>query len=211
MHMIEETRFGGWDAQTLGRAVRASGISTDMAKALFPNGVADLSGYLSVWADELMMETLLARNVKPMRVRERVAQAVWVRLAVLEPHKHAVRGAAALWAKGRVGRGGRAMWRSADLIWDWAGDEATDYNRYTKRGLLCAVMASTMLFWLADRSAGHQRTRAFLDARIDNVLSFGRVSGPVMARVAAFGRSLRPRQDGAAPQEHNDRGGRLGR
>lgn len=190
VHMLDEARFGGWGAESMGRAVKAAGVSADMAKALFPGGASDLSAYLSAWADELMMETLAVRNVRPMRVRDRVAQAVWVRLAVLEPHKSAVQGAAAQWVKGRAGRGARALWRSADLIWDWAGDKSTDYNRYTKRGLLCGVMASTLVFWLADTSPGHARTQAFLEARIQNVLDFGRVGGPLIGRAVKWGAAM---------------------
>ena len=41
---------------------------------------------------------------------------------------------------------------TVDAIWYAAGDSATDFNFYTKRGLLAAVYGATMLYWLDDRS-----------------------------------------------------------
>ena len=62
------------------------------------------------------------------------------------------------------------MYRSVDAIWYAAGDTATDYNFYTKRGLLAAVYGTTLLYWLNDRSEGFADTRGFLDRRIAEVM-----------------------------------------
>ena len=63
-------------------------------------------------------------------------------------------------------------WRTADRIWRLAGDTATDFNHYTKRITLGAVYSSTLLAWLDDKSEGLVESRAFLDRRIANVMSF---------------------------------------
>jgi ubiquinone biosynthesis protein COQ9 len=76
------------------------------------------------------------------------------------------------------------LWRSADRIWTWAGDTATDYNHYTKRALLSGVMASTTLFWMQDNSPASAASRAFLDRRIDNVLNIGRLLGTLKKKAA---------------------------
>lgn len=78
-------------------------------------------------------------------------------------------------------RGGKIAWRTADRIWDWAGDNATDYNHYTKRALLCGVLVSTTLAWLDDDSTGMQETEAFLKRRIDNAMSIGKIAGKAKA------------------------------
>jgi ubiquinone biosynthesis protein COQ9 len=64
----------------------------------------------------------------------------------------------------------RLAWRSADRIWRVAGDTATDFNHYTKRGILSALYTSTMLVFLDDDSEGLVTTRGFLDRRIDDVM-----------------------------------------
>ena len=68
--------------------------------------------------------------------------------------------------------GARLAWRSADRIWRLAGDEATDFNHYSKRGLLIGVYASTTFIFLDDQSDGLADTRAFLDRRIGDVMRF---------------------------------------
>ena len=57
-------------------------------------------------------------------------------------------------------------------MWRIAGDTSTDFNHYTKRMTLGAVYGSTLLVWLDDQSEGLGETAAFLDRRIDDVMSF---------------------------------------
>jgi ubiquinone biosynthesis protein COQ9 len=81
---------------------------------------------------------------------------------------------------------GRLVYRTCDRIWRAAGDSATDFNFYTKRGLLAGVVTSTMLYWLQDKSEGSQATSAFLDRRIADVLTIGGRIGKVRERLSQF-------------------------
>jgi len=69
-----------------------------------------------------------------------------------------------------VATGAKLAWRTADRIWRLAGDATTDFNHYSKRGLLIGVYASTLLVFLDDESEGLAETRAFLDRRIGDVM-----------------------------------------
>ena len=60
-------------------------------------------------------------------------------------------------------------WATADGLWRWAGDTATDENHYSKRALLCAILMSTLAVRLA---RGEDAAARHLDARIANVMSF---------------------------------------
>ena len=66
------------------------------------------------------------------------------------------------------------LWQAADDVWIAAGDVSTDYNRYTKRLLLIAVMKSTLSFWLKDISTDCSATWTFLDRRVDDVMRIGK-------------------------------------
>ena len=68
------------------------------------------------------------------------------------------------------------IWQTADIIWEWAGDTATDYNRYTKRGLLVTVIGSTTFYWLTKSDASMEDVDQFLRARIENVLKVGQAA-----------------------------------
>lgn len=170
--------FDGWTMAALENAAAAAGYSAAMVTSVFPQGVKDAMAYLSHWADAKMLQSLKKTNPVSMRIRERIALAVRTRLEILAPHKEAERLAIAFWMRPlRKWEAGKLVWKTADAIWIWAGDTATDYNRYTKRGLLSGVLTATTLYWLNDQSAGHADSWAFLDRRIDNVLSIGKIVG----------------------------------
>lgn len=170
--------FDGWTQAMLEQAAVSAGYEAAMVTAVFPKGVKDALIHLSDWADQQALARLRAANPVSMRVRDRITLGVRTRLAVLEPHKEAERLALSYWMRPlRKIEGAKLVWKTADVIWDWAGDTATDYNRYTKRSLLCGVIVATTLFWLTDTSQDQRDTDAFLDRRIDNALSIGKIAG----------------------------------
>ena len=175
---LPDIPFDGWTVSVLERAARAAGHEAAMVASVFPAGVKDAIVHLSHWADRHMLESLNTSKNQPTRIRDKITLAVRTRLEVLAPHKEAERLAIAYWLRPlRKWEGVKLVWKTADAIWDWAGDTATDYNRYTKRGLLSGVLTATTLFWLSDSSRGSQDSWAFLDRRIENVMSVGKIVG----------------------------------
>ena len=55
-------------------------------------------------------------------------------------------------------------------MWRLAGDTSTDFNFYTKRGLLAKVYMATLTVWLDDESDDLATTQAFLYRRIEDVM-----------------------------------------
>lgn len=175
---LSDVPFDGWTGPVLKNAAVKSGFAPEMAVSVFPSGVRSALDYFADRADRRMLDALSDVDVNALRVRERIALAVRARLDVLEPYKEAERLAVAYWMRPlRKWEGAKIVWRTADRIWNWAGDTAADYNRLTKRTLLSGVITSTVLYWLTDESAEHADTAAFLDRRIDNVLSIGKIVG----------------------------------
>lgn len=175
---LPDVPFDGWTADVLERAAIAAGYEAAMATAVFPKGVKDAVTYFSHWADKQMLDALKKTDPASLKVRECIALAVRLRFERLEPYREAERLAIAYWMRPfRKFEGARLVWKTADVIWNWAGDTTTDYNYYTKRGLLCGVLTATALFWLNDHSARQKDSWAFLDRRIENVLSVGKIVG----------------------------------
>lgn len=173
--------FDGWTQQSLLQAAVDSGYSDKELNAVFPSGVIDALDGFSDLADREMLELLSSHDPDDMRVRDRIFTAVMARFEFLNAHKEAVRSSAAFWAMpSRKPRVMKIVWRSADVMWNWAGDEAVDYNHYTKRGLLSGILVSTMLVWLDDDSEDMRVTRDFLNRRIENVLFVGQTIGQVI-------------------------------
>lgn len=172
--------FEGWSRRALIAGAADIDVDAATAKRLFPRGGDDLLAHLDVWADRRMVQAVDQSTIDRLRMRERIARLVKMRLEILSPHREAVRRAiAARLLPSNAIKAGPALWRSVDLIWAIAGDRADDASYYTKRGLLLAVWTSTFFYWLEDQSPGLEDSWAFLDRRIDNVMQIGRVRGQV--------------------------------
>ena len=75
--------------------------------------------------------------------------------------------------------GAKAIWETADSIWEGLGDRANDFNWYSKRATLAGVYSATVLYWLGDQSPDHAATWAFLDRRIDDVMQIEKLKKSV--------------------------------
>jgi len=170
--------FDGWTEGALKDTARREGISEEDLHTLFPGGVRDAVRWFSLWADRQMLADLETGDLSALKVRGRIAAAVTARLRALEPHREAVRRALSfLAAPQNAAMGMNLVYRTVDAAWYAAGDRATDFNFYTKRALLGAVLAATTLYWLDDRSEGAADTLGFLDRRLANVMSLPTVGG----------------------------------
>ncbi len=190
--VLARVPFGGWIWSTVEAATADAGFDAPMARRCFPRGVSQVIEFFVADADRRMIEELDRRNLAAMKVRERIATAVRVRLEQNARHRDAIRRALALQTTpqhGPAAIGGMA--RTVDLMWRAAGDSATDFNWYTKRALLAAVYGSTVLYWLDDTSPGFEATWAFLDRRIENVMQIQKLRGQIDRSVARLDAPLK--------------------
>lgn len=166
--------FDGWGIATFRAAVDDAGMDQADARALCPRGGADLAVAFHRMGDAAMVQALAKADLTDMRFRDKVAQAIRLRLAVVDD-KEIVRRGTTLFAMPHMAPdGAKLIWGTADAIWTALGDTSDDVNWYTKRATLSAVYGSVILFWLGDETDGHQATDAFIDRRIDNVMQFER-------------------------------------
>lgn len=165
--------FEGWSPVMLRRAAADAGADRAALAAAFPKGVADLLAYWSVTADEEMRARMRGPDFAARRIRDKVAFAIETRLALLRPHKEAVRRAAATLALPVYAPlAARLAWKTADAVWRGLDDRSTDFNFYTKRAILAGVWSATLARWLADETPDDADTKAFLARRIENVMQF---------------------------------------
>jgi ubiquinone biosynthesis protein COQ9 len=172
--MLPDVPFDGWSRAALRAAARRIGVPAPEALALFPDGPADFAACFSRWADRRMLDRLESLPLDQLRVPERVALAVNIRLEIVEPWREAVRRALTLLSLPQnVPLAMRLLYETVDGIWYAAGDSATDFSFYTKRATLAGIYAATLLYWLEDRSPGFADTRAFLDRRLAGAARIG--------------------------------------
>jgi len=177
----------GFTGKVLEEAGRAAGLSKPETARLFPEGPLSLVEAWSVAVDREMTERLQAMDLPAMKVRQRIAEAVKTRLAILKRHKEAARRAAALLSLPvHAGLAAKLMYRTVDAMWRAAGDTATDFNFYTKRGILAGVYGSTLVRWFSDASADEAATNEFLAARIENVMQFEKFKAKAREALSNF-------------------------
>lgn len=170
--VANEAAFDGWTATAIKAAARGLGLASGEAERLFPGGALDVLSYLSARSDERMVADMEAEGVTGLKVRDRIREAIRIRLDRHVGDREAARRAMALLALPfNAPLGLKLLYRTIDAMWYAAGDTSTDFNFYTKRATLAAVYSATLLYWLNDRSPGSEATWNFLDRRIDNVMA----------------------------------------
>jgi ubiquinone biosynthesis protein COQ9 len=151
----------------------AAGFSLGETELLLPNGPRDLAALYSRSCDAAALASLVGTDPAALKVRARIRHGALARLDAAMAAETATRrwaGYMALPANAPLAL--RLVWESADAIWHWAGDRATDENHYTKRALLAGILASTLLVRL---TAGEAAAEVHLDRRIEAVMTFERL------------------------------------
>lgn len=167
--------FDGWTDKALQLTAEQLGVPPERARLAFPDGSVDM---IDAWFDAIdlaMVRAFPSERIAAMKVRERIRSLVYYRLETINPHKEALRRAFAILAQPQNAMAAaRLAWRAADRMWRLAGDAASDFSHYSKRGILAALYTSTMLVFLDDGTEGLAETQAFLDRRIADVMRFER-------------------------------------
>ena len=160
----------GWNSRMVRAACDDNGLSLGDEELLLPNGARDLAALLSRRHDDRALATLAELDVASLKIRERIARAVSARLEAGAQDLEATRRCAAFLAlPTNADLGLKLAWESADHLWHWAGDTATDWNHYSKRTILSAILIPAMTMrWFDGRDAAD----AFVSRRIDNVMAF---------------------------------------
>jgi len=190
--MLPHVPFDGWGQTALARAAAGCGLDAAAARRIFPGDGMDMIAWHNDMADRWMLADLAALNPEGLKIRERIAAAIRVRLLRAAPHREAVRRGLTLMALPvHAPRALPMLYRTTDVIWRAAGDTATDWNHYSKRLLLGGVYMSTLTFWLDDSSEDFTESRAFLDRRIADALKIPALAGRLTEPVTGITRRIR--------------------
>ena len=178
--------FDGWSKGSLNAGSISIGKEIGYPYSLFSDPVKEMVAHFSNWADREMLKKLDAIDLQSLKIRQRIATSVRYRLESLADHQEAV-------ARSLFYLSPRSLYETVDLIWRTAGDTSVDFNFYTKRMLLSAVLTSTTACWLADKSEGHNDTWDFLDRRIEDVMQIPKLNAFFQSKVEKCFGSIRGR------------------
>jgi ubiquinone biosynthesis protein COQ9 len=177
--IVPHVPFDGWSEPAFKAAVEDLGIELALARVVCPRGAVDLAAAYHRAGDAQMIAALGATDLNGLKFREKVSLAVRLRLEAADVEL-VRRGASVFALPQNAGLGGKLVWGTADVIWTALGDRSEDYNWHTKRMTLSAVYSSVVLYWIGDESAGKTDSWAFLDHRIDDVMTFEKVKGGLL-------------------------------
>lgn len=163
--------FDGWTDRSLRATARDLGLDEGDVALLFPAGMRDLLKLFHDEMDRRLITQADRLDLKSMKIRERIAALVKLRIMAMEPYREAARRASLTLALPLYADlAFKGLGTTVDTIWRLAGDTATDWNYYSKRTILAGVYASTLLTWFADHSEDYEESWAFLDRRIGDVM-----------------------------------------
>ena len=179
--------FDGWTRRSLELAAEDCGMTSSDISRILPQGVIQAIEIYANLADEDMVS---AFNAKMMGAEDSLkgmtAKIKFMIIARLEqalPHKEVVRKTIKHLCNPRNFQlSQRILYKTIDRIWREAGDQSTDFNFYTKRGLLGATYSSTLLYFLSDDSGLIDNTSAFLDRRLREISFIPKVTKPLEKR-----------------------------
>jgi ubiquinone biosynthesis protein COQ9 len=187
---LNHVPFDGWSETTFRAAATETGTDLPTARSACPRGAVDLALLYHRRGDDEMRRRLRAANLLDLRFRDRIATAVRFRIEAITDKEAVRRGSALFSLPQHAADGAKAIWGTADAIWETLGDTSDDYNWYTKRATLSGVYGATVLYWLGDESPENRDTWAFLDRRIEDVMRIEKVKAevrknPVLSKLVA--------------------------
>ena len=175
-HALQHVPFDGWTKAAFESALEDANLDLETGYRLFPKGEADLPIYFHEYGDKKMLEALAEADLYAMRYSEKIAEAIWLRVTVVESHQILIRKLMATFLLPiNMLPGTKLVWGTADKIWTFMDDDSEDYNWYTKRMILSGIISSTFLFFIGDRSEGCIDTREFIHRRINDVMEFEKI------------------------------------
>ena len=160
----------GWTQRTVTLAGKVQGMSAAETELLLPHGPTDLAALFSRRHDARALEALAKVHADNLKIREKIRRAVEARLDAAAADEAALRRCVGFLAlPGHLRLAARLAWDSADSLWRWAGDTATDENHYSKRMILAGILTGAVAIHLA---SGRGAAMAFVDRRIEDVMAF---------------------------------------
>lgn len=154
---IELLAKEGWNNDAMRHVSISLGLHSEYHNILFPDGAFEAREYYEQDLDAKMLNVLDITCPLPQKIREKIDLAL--RLRIVAGHIPSMKSA----------------WRTADRIWRFAGDTSTDFNHYTKRGLLAGVYIAAAKYRINDTSPDAGDTDLFITKNLDRIISIAQL------------------------------------
>lgn len=166
--------FYRWSTDSLNKIDEKAGYTNGTHKLFFPAGAQDFIDYFHERLDALVVKEMKWKKVEG--VRSSIFNALSIRFGEYQKHRaFTVISHQYLSMPQHIFFGKKLAWRTVDSIWtNIAMDKSTDFNYYTKRGLLLCVYNLASLYWISDESVDFADTKDFIVRRLDDTVTIGK-------------------------------------
>ncbi len=160
----------GLNRMSFQAGAKAAGLSEGERDLIAPNGASDIAAILWRGFDAALTSPEVTDALPGMKIREKINHLLNLRIdAFARDEKLAHRLFGFLMLPTHIDLHRRLMWETADLIWRLAGDKALDENHYSKRTIVCGILAAAMLTRL---SRGAEAQSEQIARNIDAVMEY---------------------------------------
>jgi ubiquinone biosynthesis protein COQ9 len=159
-----------WSEDMLCEVNRECNFDQGYYHVLFPGGVPEIVLAYEDWQNQRMLE-LLEKGEKFKKIRQIIANALEVRIMQIVSKEAALNQSGYFLMPTNLPQGIECAAKTCDIIWRFAGDQSTDFNYYTKRGLLLPIYLSAQTYYFADESEGYKKTKEFIDSSLDSIIN----------------------------------------
>ena len=178
----------GWSDETLKKACLACKIDENFSRLVFENGALDVAEFFSRNIDSTMIKQIEALDLSQMKIRDKIKEAVKIRLNLNLAHKAAIKRMINFYYHPKNSANAlKNCYKTADLIWRGIGDVSTDFNFYTKRVILGKIYIRTLLCFIDDDSKNNNKTWNLLDSEIEKVMRIGKIKNSTRKLVEKLG------------------------
>ena len=160
----------GLNRMSVRAGARATGLNDAELDLIAPNGAADVAAVLWRGHDESALGSEAETVAAGMKIRDRIGYLLnaWLDAATAdEALAHRLIGC--LMLPSHLGLYRRLLWATADRIWRIAGDKALDENHYSKRLIVCGILATALMTRL---TRGREAQIEQITRNIDGVMTF---------------------------------------
>lgn len=159
-----------WSFEALELAAEQVGLDAALPRILFKGDLDEALLEFNAFSDEQIFKSFELEALGKLRTHEKVQQALEKKIRFFAEHAHKTVAIFTYLASPlRVKYMLQLQASTVNQIWYFAGDQATDFNYYTKRALLGYIYKVTFLYWLKSRRAPVEKTLTFMTKRFKEV------------------------------------------
>jgi ubiquinone biosynthesis protein COQ9 len=137
---------------------------------LFPEGITQIVRFCEAWLNEYALD-LANGQIKPEKIRAQIKLLLEIRIMQVMSKKAQTNHSAYFLMPANIMSCHSSAADAVDVMWRYAGDKSTDFNYYSKRGLLLGVYLAAKAYYFADESKDYFKTKEFIASSLDNIIN----------------------------------------